>query len=201
MCATTTWLTGSGVNTQTTGNATQNGIKFIANSSGGQSYFIDDLYILNTSGSVNNTFLGECRILMALPNADSGSVSTNSQWTTSSGTVHNTRVNENPPDDDTTYVSSATAGQIDTYKFATVTPTGAVAGVQTTLCARKDDVGGRTICAEYRGGGANYDGANNFSPGSSYLMFRQIYEVDPATGLAWNGTGINAGEFGIKCIA
>ena len=55
------------VNTQSTANATTNGIR-LAVGNGGVGY--DDLYVLNTSGSVNNSFLGESRILTSLPNAD-----------------------------------------------------------------------------------------------------------------------------------
>jgi hypothetical protein len=193
-----TWLNLTAQNTQATTNATSNGIRFYDFGKGSASAFLDDVYVLNSSGSVNNTFLGECRILTSLPTADSA---TNKAWTPDTGTVHFSRVNETSPDDDTSYVYSATAGQLDTYTFATVSPAGAVAGVQTTLCARKDDVGSRTISAEYRGGGANYTGANSFSPASGYLMYRQIYETDPATGLAWTAGGINAGEFGINCVA
>jgi hypothetical protein len=192
----TTWLTGTNVNTQTTANANSNGIKFTGTNN--NAYNLDDVYVLNSSGSVNNTFLGECRILTSLPTADSA---TNKAWTPDSGTAHFSRVNEISPDDDTSYVYSATAGQLDTYTFASVSPTGAVAGVATTLCARKDDVGSRTISAEYRGGGSNYTGSKSFSPTSSYLMFQQIYETDPATGLAWTAGGINAGEFGVNCVA
>jgi hypothetical protein len=197
--AMTAWLSGSSANTRNTANSTMNGVKLPGN----QNWLVDDLYILNSSGSVNNDFLGESRILTSLPNADdTAATGTNLLWTPDSGTPHFSRVNEATPNDDTSYVSSATAGQIDTYKFATVSPTGAVAGLQTVLTARKDDVGSRTICAEYRSsGGTNYDGATSFSPGSSYLMFRQLYETDPATSAAWIASGINNGEFGVKCIA
>jgi hypothetical protein len=192
----TTWLTATGVNTQSTGNATTNGMQLAQNNA---LLTVDDFYCLNSSGSVNNTFLGECRILTSFPTADSA---TNKAWTPDTGTAHFSRVNDaTNPDDDTSYVYSATAGQLDTYSFATVSPTGAVAAVQTSLCARKDDVGSRTISSEYRGGGVNYDGVNQFSPGSQYFIFRQIYETDPATGLVWTASGINAGEFGVKCVA
>jgi len=191
-----TALIGSGANTQNTSNGTANQVRLFSFVNGGPNF--DDVYILNTLGTVNKDFLGECRILTSLPTADSA---TNAAWTPDSGTAHFSRVNDSPTvNDDTSYVSSSTPGQYDTYTFATVSPTGAVAAVQTVMCCRKDDAGTRTIAGAYRGGGTNYDGASQ-NPASNYLMLRQIYEIDPATGLAWTGSGINAGEFGIKCVA
>lgn len=185
----------TGVNTQFTANPTTNGLVFPNPSF---QVVIDDLYVLNTSGSVNNTFLGECRIVTTLPSADSA---TNLQWGATPGPTHYSAVNDNPPNDDTNYVSSATAGQLDTYKYS-VSTTGPIVALQNVLCARKDDVGTRTIAAEYRSsGGSNYTGGNSFSPASSYLMYRQIYETDPATGSAWALAAVTGGEFGINCVA
>jgi hypothetical protein len=197
---TSVWASASGVNTRNTSNSTTDGLGF---PNAGYPITVDDFYCLNSSGSVNNTFLGESRILTNLPSADdTAATGTNLLWTPNSGTPHFSRANETNPDDDTSYVSSATAGQIDTYKYAAISPTGAIAALQVTLCERKDDVGTRTTCVAYRSsGGTNYAGANNFSPTSSYLMNRQIFETDPATSSAWTASAINNGEFGVKCIA
>lgn len=199
-----TWLTGTSQNTQNTSNATSNQVSVLSGGGGAASYF-DDFYCLNPSGSVNNTFLGESRIVTNLPSADSGSAGTNTLWTPDTAGTHFSRVNESTgsfPDDDTSYVYSQTAGQLDTYKYPSATLTGTIAGVQVTLCERKDNTGARTTAVEYRSsGGTNYTGSNSFSPGSSYEMDRQIYETDPATSAAWTQTGINGAEFGINLVA
>lgn len=194
----TTWLSGAGVNTRNTANSSSNQVQLASASNTITSNF-DDVYVLNSLGTVNNAMLGECRVLMSLPNADSA---VNLQWTPNPGTTHYTNVNESSPNDDTNYNSSLTPGQLDTYKYPSISPTGAIAGVQVTLCERKDDAGARTTAVEYRSGsGTNYAGATNFSPGSNYSMDRQIYETDPATSAAWLPANVNAGEFGINCIA
>lgn len=194
-----TEITGSG-NTRNTANSTCNGLRF---GPGAGTNIIDDLYVLNTSGSVNSDFLGECRIITTLPNADNTTTpGTNKTWTPNAGTTHSTQVDETNPNDDTDYISSATAGQVDTFQYPDITATGTIAGVQVNLCDRKDDAGTRTLCAEYRSGaGTNYDGATSISPGSAYLIHRQIWETDPATSAAWTVANINAGEFGVKCVA
>lgn len=193
----TSVLSQTGVNTQATSNASANQVQVgpFAN----VYVYVDDLYVLNSAGSVNNTFLGESKIVTSLPNADS---SINTAWTPQAGTTHYNQVNEANPDDDTTYNYSQTPGQLDTYKYPSVTLTGTIAGVQVTLCEKKDNTGTRTTAVEYRSsGGSNYTGANNFSPGTSYSMDRQIFETDPATAAAWTSSGVNGGEFGINCVA
>jgi hypothetical protein len=191
-----TWISLSNVNTQATSNATTNGVAWQSPAANPMAY-TDDVYILNTSGSTNNAFLGEVRVATLFPTADG----TNLQFTPDSGTAHFSRVNETTPDDDTSYVYSSTPGQIDTYAV-TALPAKPVFGVQITLTARKDDASVRSICAEYRRGGTNYDGANTFVLTSNYTVSRQLYDTDPANaGAAFTSTGINAAEFGVKCVA
>lgn len=190
------WATASGINTRNTSNSSANMVNLAA-------FRFDDFYALNSSGSRNNDFLGESRIFTTLANADNSTATgTNLLWTPDSGTPHYSRVNESEPNDDTSYVASGTPGQIDTYKYPAIAPTGTIAGVQVTLTARKDDVGTRQISAEYRSAGAvNYAGSNVFSPTTSYGMFRQMYETDPATSATWTASNVNNGEFGVNCVA
>lgn len=186
-------ISGSGANTRNTANSTVNQVKLIAGVAN-QEY--DDVYILNTSGSVNNDFLGECRILMNLPTGDGNS----SQWTPSTGVNHWANVDEATPNDDTDYNSDATVGHIDLFTFASISPTGTIAAVQTTLTARKDDAGARQIAEQCRSSSTNYTGATQ-TMNSTYGMTSEIRETDPATGIAWTTTGVNNAQFGVKVIA
>ena len=190
---TSTWLSATGVNTQATGNASSDRVQIMGTA--GIWMYVDDLYILNSSGAVNNTLLGERRVLTTLANAD-GAVA---QWTPDSGTAHYSRVNEANPDGDTSYVSSSTAGQTDTYQFPDITAA-VVNAVQVTVTARKDDTGARTVCAVYRAGGTNYDGAA-FSPAVTYTGHRTVFETNPATSAAWTAAAVNSGEFGQKIVS
>lgn len=190
-----TWLTASGVNTQASANATTNILVIYATA--GSTATVDDVYVLNSTGSVNNTFLGDSRVVTALPNADG----TTDQWTPSSGTDHYSRVNQADPDGDTSYEASATVGQIDTFGFPAAVATGAVAAVQIVLTAREDDAGPRSLVVETRSGGVNRDGAVTQNMSASYLMFREILENDPNTSAAWTLVNVNAAEFGMKVLA
>jgi hypothetical protein len=191
-----TVVSGTGANTRNTANSSANGVTmgFFANTQG---QFVDDLYILNTLGSVNNDFLGECRILLKAPTGDGAST----QWAPSTGVNHWANVDDNPPNDDTDYNSDANVGDIDLYTYPAVAPTGLIAGVQTVMCVRKDDAGTRQLSEVCRSGGTNFVGSGVFTMLSTYLMFREIRETDPATGIAWTQSGVNNAQFGAKVIA
>lgn len=192
-------LSDSGVNTQATANASANQV-FVGGNPGAPVPVyqqVDDLYVVNTDGSANNDFLGECRIFTNMPTGDSG---TNKQWSRSTGTNNYPLVDEANQNGDTDYVYDSTVGDIDTYTFGAISPTGGIAAVAVNLCARKDDAGTRQIAEETRQSSTEYTGTTKTLT-SSYTFYQNIREVDPATALAWTGSGVNAAEMGVKVIA
>jgi hypothetical protein len=192
----------TGQNTRATTNSTANNFaigKVISLGTNNPSITVDhdDLYICDTSGSVNNDFIGDVRVQAILPD---GAGST-TQWTPNGAGSNYQCVDESDPNDDTDYVSSANAGDVDTYSFSNVTPTtGTVAGVQWLGCARKDDAGVRTIAPAIRSGGTNYFGGNQ-NIGTSYTYYLEVLETNPDTTGAWTISEVNAAEFGQKVIA
>lgn len=161
---------------------------------GGWNVF-DDLYFLDTSGpSPRNTFLGDIRVETLFPDADGS----DNDWTPNTGSNHFSRVDDNPPDDDASYVTSATVGDRDTYKYGSLsTLSGTVFGVQTNLYARKDDATARTLAPVIRQGGTNYDGTATGGLSTSYVFYSEIFEQDP-TGTDWTIATVNADEYGVK---
>jgi hypothetical protein len=88
------------------------------------SAWIDDLYVCDGSGSVNNDFLGECRVLTLLPSDGNGS---NNDFDTSAGgspADHGAMVNDTTPNDDTDYVSSSTVDHVDSWNYPALGYTG-----------------------------------------------------------------------------
>lgn len=191
----TSVLSASGVNTANAGGTTTDSLKIGCTTGQGQNLNFDDLYILNTSGAANNTFLGDSRIVTQVPNSDG----THTAWTPSSGTNRYSRVNEIPPDGDSSYIFDSTPGDENTFGFpaTTISGTGVVAAVQVNMCARKDDVTTRSIEDLCHSGGSDFAGANIYALITTYLIYRQIRETDPATGLAWTLAGVNAAQFGV----
>ena len=82
-------------------------------------YVVDDVAVNDNSGSFQNSYPGEGKVVHLYPNGNGD----NSAWTGSDGnsTDNYLLVDEFPPDDATTYVQSNTSGQIDDYNLAATT--------------------------------------------------------------------------------
>lgn len=159
---------------------------------------VDDIYFLNTQGSVNNDFLGDVRVEFRQPDGN-GSYT---QFTGSDGDSLNNYqlVDENVRDEDTTYIITDGIGSIDTYTLQDMTTVaGDVKGVNYMLRARKDDSGNRRIAPiTYINGGLYQKDTINLP--SSYTTYWQIQETNPATSNTWTLPEINNLEFGVKLV-
>lgn len=192
-----TVLSLSGVNTSQTGVNQADVIQILG--PGGSSFmYVDDLYVCDVNGGVNNDFLGDVQIGFILPASD-GDLT---QWTPNSGSPHFSRVNENPPDGDTSYVASSTTTQEDLYHFQPVSLTRKILGLQTNIIARKDDEGNRALSVVTRSGGSDSvaDTGGRYV-NQTYIDYLNQFDVNPLTGLAWTPTSVNAAQWGIKLIA
>jgi hypothetical protein len=191
----TGWLNLTGQDTRNAGNATISAILILGNATAD----FDDLYVLNTSGSINNDFLGDTRVDAILPSANGNS----SGMTGSDGnsTDNYLLVDEAAANGDTDYVGSATATTKDTYTFPNLSHTPlTISAVQINMWAKKDDAGARSICSVTRSNSADTDGTT-LAIGTAYENHRQVVETDPNTAAAWDLTGFNAAEFGVKVAA
>jgi hypothetical protein len=164
---------------------------------GGQTYFIDDFYALDSDGPAPaNTFLGDCRVEYLRPRA-AGALQ---QWTpVGTSGAHWLAVDDNAtPDEDTTYVEATAAGLTDTNRYqATGLPAGPIFGAQLSLYASKSDVGPRIIQPVANG----VPSGPLYGPSvGAYQFFATPYAVNPATGLAWTIADINAAEFGVTVV-
>lgn len=155
---------------------------------------IDDLVVMNTSGSVNNDFLGDVRVQARFP-TDAGNYT---QWTPVSGANY-TNVDENPPNDDTDYVSSGTPGHIDTYQHEAISPLAAtIHAVAVNLRVRKDDGGAREVRAKMRHGSTDANGATTAVP-TNYGYQQSIFEDVPG-GTGWTYGQVNDAEAGMELV-
>jgi len=156
-------------------------------------WYIDDLVTLDTTGSYNNTYIGDVAIKCKFPNANG----TTQQWTRNTGANNYAAVNENPPDGDTTYVSDATVGEIDRNLYPATTGT-LVKAVIARPFARKDDGVARSIRAVTKSGATLGDNGADFALSTSYAYYHGLFETDPNTSAAWLIAAVNAAEFGVK---
>lgn len=153
----------------------------------------DDLYVCDSTGTTNNTFLGDVRVQTLAP-AGAGS----STQLTPTGGANYTNVAETP-DNTATYNSSSTVGNRDTYAMDDlVAGTTAVYGVQDNVSAWKADAGIGNIKAALKVGATVYYDSTiglGTSVGSWYGAMR---ETNPATSTAWTPTDVNGIEFGAE---
>jgi len=161
----------------------------------GVEVMFDDLYFCNQSGSVNNDFLGDCRIITIRPNG-AGALT---EWTPSTGSNYQ-NVDDATPNDDTDYNATDALNAIDTFAFEDISGSGTVRAAVLNLVARKDDAATRKIAGVVRVGGANYAGSD-ITLASSYAFYQDVREVNPATSIPWAISEINAAEFGYKMTA
>ena len=184
--------------TRNAGNATANIVQLgPGGSMGALSLHYDDIYILDATGTVNNDFLGDCKVEQLLPNGAGATTA----WTPSAGSNY-TCVDDVPPNGDTDYVSSATAGQTDTYAYGdlSVATSGTVKAVQATASCRKDDAGARTLALVARPGSTDRVGATQ-SVLDTYSMLAQVWDQNPDTSTAWTVAAVNASSFGQRLIS
>jgi hypothetical protein len=181
------------VNTKNTANAYVNNI-FLGN--GNPLRAFDDVFIMDTSGANFNGHLTERAIRTLFPNAD-GSVL---QWTANGAANRWDCVDEQTPDEDTTYISSDTPGQINLSALSDMA--GNESGIEAVIVqhrSRKDDTGARSVRSLVRTGGANYTGTTS-SLASSYAHYASIWLTNPNTGSAWTRTEIDALEVGVETV-
>lgn len=156
---------------------------------------LDDLYVVDTSGGVNNDFLGDCRVDAYMPTSE-GSLQ---QWTPVPAGVHYTTVDENP-NNDSDYVETATSGNVELFGYTDLANVPlAIFGVQLNTAIRKTDAGARNFNGAAKVGGTTYFGPN--IPINDSVIYRPtIWDKNPATSAAWTRTEIDNAEFGVKLV-
>lgn len=189
------------------GSASINQIGFNASS---PSIGVMDIYCLDTQGTdnygnstTNTAFWGDVEIDAIFPNSD-----VTTQWgsTGGDGTHAYTCVNDNPPDFDTSYVSTTNTASNNLEKF-TYQPitgfTGTILAVQYSVLARKDAEGIKIIAGMV---GTNTTTTIEFQGTANYLSDYYVYYIttlDTDFGTVWttNAFGTAGTEtFGFKCI-
>lgn len=191
-----TILTLTSQNTKNSSNTTANQVAFGNCTNNNMTFWFDDVYICDNSGSLNNTFLGNTAIQCVLP---TGNGATN-QWAIGGGSPAATNwqsVNEHPPDDGTTFVDDGTVGHIDLYTFPAVTGT-SISAVVVNLRANEAAAGTRAIRAEAKSSSASADNGTDFSLSTTFADFQGVFETDPNTSAPWATSAVNSANFGAK---
>lgn len=165
-------------------------------SSNANQLYIDDFFVLNGAGTVNNDFIGDCSIQTLYPNGNGNY----SQFVGSDGnSTDNYLLVDETSANTSDYVASATSGEKDSYTFTDL-GTGTVYGLAQRSYAAKSDAGIRLMRNFQRVGGTDYPSAvdQGLSITPTYQAKSDIVEVNPATSNLWTVSEVNGAEFGVE---
>ncbi len=182
-------------NTANVAGSTTDTATFIASGTGAQ---IDDVYIADGTGSVNDDFIGDVRVYPIVP--DGAGIST--QFTPSSGSnwsnvnglvVQSTNTN-----------SDSTSGHKDDYTMGNLpspaTGSYVVKAVQACVYAQKSDAGAASIKNDLYIGSTHYQGASHALT-TSYLTYTDVWDKNPDTGpTAWTVSDVNGIQAGMAVV-
>lgn len=183
----------SGIDTQTTANASTNEtelvMEFTAATGGGT---FDDFYMEDTTGPAPfNDFLGIVRVETLFVTTDNSVT-----WTPLSGS-NASNVDETRMDSNTTYNSNSTTG-IDTFSHGALTSTPVtIFQVDVVSAAVKTDVGLIQYRNKLISGGSTISGSSS-NLATVYQYIRDGYQTDPDTGVSWTQSGVNNSFIGYE---
>jgi hypothetical protein len=156
-----------------------------------------DWYILNSSGSVNNTWLGAVSVFTITP---SGNGTYSDLTGSDSNQVDNYALVDELPPSSTDYTQGDVTGYKDSYVMPDLPAnTGSVCGVQVAATMARSDVGVGNAKILTRSGGTSYT-PTSYALTTIYTESIELKELDPATSAAWTPSGVNALELGIEVL-
>lgn len=159
--------------------------------------YYDDLYLCTGAGSVNNDFLGECRVRTLYPN---GNGATSNGVGSDSNSVNNYLLVDEAilVTGTADYVDLAATNDEDTYTFDDLPDTsGTVAAVQLIAYAEKTDAGAKSLALVTRISSTDYASSDQVL-GTSFAYKQSIRETSPATATAFTRAEVNGAEFGVR---
>lgn len=160
----------------------------------GANPFYKDVVVWNTSGSLNNNFLGSVLVASLVTNSDV----TVGGWTNTGGASHNAILAQSPPVDATVFTAAAVPPVTAMVLGMTDLPTNvtSVKALMTMVRATKVDGGDGSLQTSLVSGASTGSGANRPIT-TTPTYWRDVFETDPATSAPWTLTAANAANLKI----
>lgn len=161
------------------------------------SSYHDDTAINDVSGSVDNSWCGDGRVIALRPNGAGDST----QWTPVSASNY-LDVDEVTPDDDTTYVSTATVGNKDLYALedATIPTSAVIQRVWVSAVARKTAEDADNVQLGLKAGTTEAWSTDRTLSTAYQLHHGPEYTTNPDDSAAWEDADLDSLQAGIKAV-
>jgi hypothetical protein len=154
----------------------------------------DDRYILDDTGTVNTTYLGNVRVNTQL----SIGVGDETDMSVFGAAANWDAVNEALLTE-VEYVYSATMGDFDLYEMDPNVTAQNILGVQVVGAHRQDDSTQLKSNLLLKTGGTVYPGADHYLA-QTYHYYRDMWDLSPGTGVGWTTAELNAIQPGQKVL-
>lgn len=156
-------------------------------------YFLDDIVINDTTGSFNNSWPNQMKIVLLKPNSQGDY----SEWDKEGGILGYDLVN-NVPSDPSTYVYSTTSSQREMYQLENLPDEAeTVSVVRGSAWANRSSKNLSQLIFEAKTGGSIYSSSGQ----NLYLAPHHTsyaWDYNPNTGVAWTVNDVNLMQGGIK---
>lgn len=168
----------------------------------------DDMYMLDTTGSINNDYLGDSVIEGRRPTGDDAPLQFTLQDGPGAGSTHWDALDTLTclGDDALSYIFSNTVGHQDMLSFNSLSViTGQIHGVMVQSDARLDTTGSRSFKHIIRSNATLYTsppgGSNHTVASTNVQAFYDIFETDPDTAVKWTISGVDSADFGVEVVS
>lgn len=154
----------------------------------------DDRYILDDTGAHNTTYLGNVRVNCQLT-VGAGDLTEMDVF----GAASNWDAVNEAVLTDVEYVYTSVTGERDLYAMNPNVTAQNILGVQVVGAHRQDDATQLKSNTLIKTGGTIYAGVDNFLA-QNYHYYRDIYDINPQTGVGWTAANLNAIQAGQKMV-
>lgn len=154
----------------------------------------DDMYICDSTGSVNNGFLGDIIVKTIRPDGDS----TANFITASPSANHYVNVQEAVADDNTSYNQDNTSGARELYDHSALAGLSSITGVMLNANLRTNTGVNENFKHLTKSSTTENTSANVTTNVTSFNTFTFVVEQNPDTSSAWTTVTVDAAKFGIE---
>lgn len=169
--------------------------KFIRiGTSGGHGLRWDDIHVLDDSGSANNDFLGDGKMVVLRPESD---ISTN--YVPSTGSDNYALIDETTVSE-SDYVSTVFSGNRDVYELEDLAGTPDTVDFCFVQTYAAQDVGGTLDLKQGIRSSSSEDQSTTIALSTTSRYYRHFVEADPSTSAAWTRAGVNSSRSTIEAV-